>query len=61
MRLIIYAILLYIAYRLIKSWLLRMGGASSRSRFSEPNSQWSHSTSSGREKDVTERSRVLND
>ncbi|MCB1137701.1 MAG: hypothetical protein KDK23_03055 [Leptospiraceae bacterium] len=61
MRIIFYAILIYLAYRVIKGWLLRTGGAENPGRFSEPESNWSYPGRSGREKDVTERSRVVDD
>jgi hypothetical protein len=60
MRLIIYGILLYLAYRLIKSWLLKTGASRARPSFSAEESSRG-SFSSQREKDVTERSKVLDD
>ncbi|MEQ8351255.1 MAG: hypothetical protein RH862_07210 [Leptospiraceae bacterium] len=62
MRLILYAVLLYIGYRLIKSWLLKSSGGhqEEQPRFSGKESRWS-SFSGSREKDVTDRSRVLDD
>ena len=61
MRIIFYAILIYLAYKVIKGWLLRSGGAEARGRVSEPESDWSYPGRSGREKDVTDRSRVVDD
>ncbi len=60
MRIILYIILGYLAYRLIKSWLRKSGASSAQQSFSESESRWASYSGVG-EKDVTRRSKVLDD